>query len=99
MMRSLLVLICTFALSAGLGLAIHGCDHQDCSCPPTPPHPQPQAPLPKLEITSYDSAGNGAAIPVKPEDGTIEVTGDQVVLSYRQSGVTHRVVYDVTGPR
>lgn len=99
MSRNLLVLVAAFAVSSGLGMAINGCYTSTCDCLPTPPRPQAQAPLPRLEISSYDSKGNDAQIPVKPEDGTIEVTETSVVISYRQAGATHRVVYDVVGPR
>jgi hypothetical protein len=98
MIRSLLVLVAAFAVSSGLGILIHGCDLQ-CNCTPTPALPEAQAPLPGLEIQSYDRQGNNAQLPVNPENGTIEVTGNTVVISYQQAGVTHRVVYDVVGPR
>jgi hypothetical protein len=96
--RNLFAFAAVFALSAALVAALNGCD-TECKCAPTPPRPEAQEPLPGLEIRSYDSSGNYAQLPVSPEDGTIEVTGDTVVIVYRQAGVQHRVVYDVTGPR
>ena len=99
MIRGMLALVATFAASAGLVVAINSCDYGDCNCLSTPARPQAQAPLPGLQLSSYDSAGNAAPLPVAPEDGTIEVTGNSVEISYRQAGVTHNVVYDVVGPR
>jgi hypothetical protein len=99
MIRGALVLLAAFGLSSGLAILIQGCDFSDCNCTPTPALPQAQAPLPGLEIKSYDSSGNDVVIPVQPQNGTIEVTGNSVAISYQQAGVTHRVVYDVVGPR
>jgi hypothetical protein len=99
MKPNLLACAAVFALSAALAGALNGCDLGDCNCLPTPPRPQVQAPLPGLEIQSYDSAGNAAQLPVMPEAGTLEVTGNTVVIVYRQAGVQHRVVYDVAERR
>lgn len=99
MIRSVLVLLAAFGLSSGLAILIQGCDFSNCNCTPTPALPQAQAPLPGLEISSYDSSGNAVVIPVQPENGTIEVTGNSVAISYQQAGVTHRVIYDVVGTR
>ena len=97
MKRNLLACAAVFTLSVPLGVTLNGCD-RDCTCLPTPPRPEAQGPLPHLEIESYDSRGEVAQVPVEPEDGTIEITDDTVVIIYRQAGVRHRVVYDVTSP-
>jgi hypothetical protein len=38
-------------------------------------------------------------LPVVPENGIFEVTGDQVVIKYRQGDLDYRVEYQVAGPR
>jgi hypothetical protein len=98
MIRGVLVLLAAFGVSSGVAIVIQGCDSQ-CNCTRTPALPEAQAPLPGLEIQSYDRQGNVDQLPVNPENGTIEVTGNTVVISYQQAGVAHRVVYDVVGPR
>ena len=96
MIRSLLVLVAAFAVSSGLGIAIHGCDMQRCRCPEPLPRPEAQGPLAGLKIEPTQQ-GQRRRDPRQPEDGTIEVTGDNVAISYQQAGVRHRVGYDVTG--
>jgi hypothetical protein len=97
MRRNLLAFASVLALTAGLGAALNGCDALDSSCPPVLPRPGAQAPLPRLLIRSYDARGNPAQLPVAPESGSLEVTGDTVIILCTQAGVQHRVVYDVTG--
>jgi hypothetical protein len=98
-MRSSILFAVVFALSAALAAASSGCFFDDCTCPPIPARPLPQAPLDGLTVQSFDSSGQTAPLSVKPENGTIEVTGDTVVIEYRQDGVQHNVRYTVTGPR
>jgi hypothetical protein len=96
--RVIAALAGAFAVSAALGAVMTACFHDDCTCPPIPPRPAAQGPLPGLEVAGYDSRGERAELPVKPESGTLEVTGDTVVIVYRQAGVEHRVVYQVVDP-
>ena len=99
MKRHVIAFTAAFSLAAALGAAVTGCWSDDCRCNPTPPRPEPQAPLAGLEVSSYDSRGDRAAVPVAPEGGTLEVTGTTVVFRYQQAGAQHQVVYEVTGPR
>lgn len=99
MKRAALVFASAFALSAALGVGLTACWMDDCNCPSTPPRPTAQAPLSRLQVASFDSRGDLAPLAVKPESGTLEVTGDTVVIEYQQAGVQHRVLYDVVGPR
>lgn len=99
MVKGLLVFGGAFIVSVTLAVLGSGCVYSDdCNCPKTPPRPQAQAPLPDLEVASYDDLGALVETPVKPESGTIEVTGNSVLIVYEQDGVEHRVSYAVTGP-
>jgi len=83
------------ALSGWLGA---GCFGGDCECPRTPERPAAQGPLRSLDVQSFDQTGNDAELEVKPESGTLEVTGDAVVIRYLQAGADHEIRYAVTGP-
>ena len=98
MKRAAMVFAAAFALSAALGVGLTACWIDECKCPSTPPRPTAQAPLSRLEVASFDSRGGFGPLTVKPENGTLEVTGDTVVIQYQQAGVQHRVVYEVVGP-
>jgi hypothetical protein len=99
MRRNPLSFAAAFGLAAALSASLTTCwSVGDCTCLPTPARPERQGPLAGLELASYDDKGQSVEIPVKPESGTLEVTGDTVVISYLQSGTQHRVVYEVTGP-
>jgi hypothetical protein len=98
MVRGLLAFGVAFTASAALAMLSSGCAFgDDCDCPSYSPRPRAQAPLEDLGVASYDERGNLAETPVKPEGGTIEVTGDAVLIVYQQGGVEHRVRYAVTG--
>lgn len=91
--------VAAFTLCGLVAGAASGCAGGDCNCPPIPEHPEAQPPLGNLGVMAFDEIGNEAAVPVSPENGTLEVTGDRVVIAYDQDGVEHRVVYDVVAPR
>ena len=99
MKRNLTAFAAAFALAAALGAALTGCWSDDCNCGQIPPRPEVQLPLTGLNVSSYDSRGEIADTPVKPESGTLEVTGNTVVIRYQQAGAQHQVTYQVTGPR
>jgi hypothetical protein len=98
MRRNLIAFAAAFLLAAGVGTALTGCWSSDCNCSPTPARPEVQRPLAGLKLKSYDTRGELADLAVKPEGGSVEVTGDTIVFLYQQDGVHHRVVYEVTGP-
>lgn len=99
MKRDLLVFTTALGISACIGLFVGGCWFDDCECLKTPARPEPQAPLHSLQISSFTASGDIVDIGLRPENGTFEVTGDAVLIRYRQDGAEHRVQYDVVGPR
>jgi hypothetical protein len=91
-----LVFVGAFAVSSVLGLFASGCSFGDCDCPENPDQPTPQAPLGGLDVVGYDGSGGPAPLEVAPEQGTLEVRADAVVIEYLQAGVRHQVTYEVT---
>jgi hypothetical protein len=87
------------AFLVSLGFGNVGCEFgSDCDCPATPPQPATQAPIEGLTISSYGEDGNEVASEVEPDQGSIEVTGNAVVIRYRQGAADHEVRYTVLGP-
>jgi hypothetical protein len=99
MKRGALMFVAAFACAVLSSLLGAGCRGDPCDCPATPERPEPQGPLSALEVESYDAKGDTAELDVKPENGTMEVTKDAVIIRYRQAGSDHEIRYDVTGPR
>ncbi len=97
MVKHALAFVAAFGISLALG-SLTGCVGDDCNCPPTPARPEAQAPLADLMVASYDAEGNSAESPIVPEGGTLEVTGDGVIITYQQDSLTFRAEYDVVGP-
>jgi len=77
-----------------VGLVSSGCGSTE-NCGKTPNQPEAQAPLGNLRFDGYDFM----PLPVVPESGTLEVTGDEVLIQYRQGDLDYRVVYRVAGAR
>jgi hypothetical protein len=75
-----------------------GCSFGE-NCGQGPDRPAPQAALSNLEVSSVDGLGNPVILPVVPENGSLEVTGDQVLIRYRQGDLDYLVEYRVAGPR
>jgi hypothetical protein len=98
MRRELIALAGAFVVSASLASLATGC-FDDCTCDPTPARPEVQAALSGLEVASYDRQGGAAELLVEPANGTLEVTGDTVVIRYQQGDAQHEVVYDILGTR
>jgi hypothetical protein len=46
-------------------------------------------------VTSYDERGDLGQTPVAPIDGTLEVTGERVVILYSQDDSAFRVEYQI----
>ena len=75
-----------------------GCSFGE-QCGQGPDRPDPQAALGGLEVSSVDALGKPVILPVVPENGSLEVTGDQVLIRYRQGDLDYLVEYRVTGHR
>jgi hypothetical protein len=75
-----------------------GCSSGE-NCGQGPERPKPQAVLLSLEVSSSDAMGKPLSLPVVPENGSLEVTGDQVLIRYRQGDLDYLVEYRVAGPR
>jgi hypothetical protein len=99
MKREALAFGTAFGVSVLIGFVASGCASNTCECPPRRLRPEPQSALPDLHVLNADESGNFAVSPVRPEGGTLEVTGDSVIIQYAQDGVAHRVVYEVVSPR
>jgi hypothetical protein len=98
MMRIVVPFLGAFGASLLLGLATSSCGGGDCDCLPTPERPEPSDPLPLAETISFDDQGEPGATDVQPESGSLEITGDQVVIRYEQEGAQLEVVYGIVGP-
>ena len=96
MTRLIAAFLLAFAGSAVVGALSSGCGPM-CECSPTPQSPAPQSPLPVRSFFSVNDAGKDLSSS-DPESGTVEVTGNTVVIRYDTGGVHHEVVYDVVGP-
>jgi hypothetical protein len=86
-----------FSCSALAGLVGAGCFGGACDCSATPERPTPQGPLSWLGVRGFDAEGNTAELEVKPENGTLEVTTDAVIVRYRQDAAEHEIRYRVAG--
>lgn len=92
----------TFFGSAVLGGFWNGC----CNCPDFPQRPPALPTLTTLYISPASlfsappSDGGVSSSPYgyfEPMPGSLEVTGENVIISYRDRDVDHRVVYRVSG--
>jgi len=81
MRRESVLMVATFVTCALGGILWNGCD--PCECPGIP------------RLHGRYLADSGPPLAVMPESGSLQVTGDTVVVEYQQAGVSHRVVYDV----
>jgi hypothetical protein len=68
----------------------------DCECPVTPDRPGRQAALPIDEASAFNEGGNDDPLPTDPIGGTVDVTGDQLVIRYTHAGAVREVIYDVS---
>lgn len=96
-MRAAIGFIVAALVSAALNSQLTGCllSGNDCNCPPTAPQPQRQTALLIDEVSSWDVSGNDDALPADPRGGTVDVTGDQLVIRYERDGMLREVVYDI----
>ena len=85
MKRYLFTFASSVAIGAGLVSPLTACNLSgDCDCRPTPSLPEAQAPLPVKQASSYDARGNELELPIDLSAGTVEVTGDHVVIRYTE---------------
>ena len=94
MRRETVLMVTTFVTCALGGSLWNGCD--TCECPEIHRLPAVTSARTPLSVGVQHQADSDAPIAVIPESGSLQVTGDTVVVEYRQAGVNHRVVYDVT---
>ena len=94
-MKAIVLFVGCAALSAAVQIALTSCAEDECACPVMPRFPQEIAALPISEAINYDHAGNHEGLPFGLEDGTIEVTGHQVVVRYDVEGSEREVVYKI----
>lgn len=80
---------CALGVSLGNGCGL------DCECPEFPLIPKETAVLMPLQIRGTHPLDSGPPLAVMPDTGSLQVTGDTVVVEYQQGGVHHRVVYEV----
>jgi hypothetical protein len=85
----MLQMLLTGCLFGGLG--------DNCDCPRTPDQPEPQPPLVIGSAIAWTGAGEpDPSTPSDPLGGTIEVTGDRLIVRYPKNGEPRVVVYDVS---
>jgi hypothetical protein len=97
-MRALACFVAAACLGAAWGqLSACGLD-TDCNCPATPDRPEAQT-LPINAASAYNAVGNDDVLPVDPRGGTIEITGDELIVRYEQDGTPREVVYDASSPQ
>lgn len=96
-MRVAIGFIVAAVVSAAVNSQLTGCSLSggDCSCPPTPERPDRQAALLIDEVSAWDAFGNDDALHADPRGGTVDVTGEQLVIRYERDGMPRVVVYDV----
>jgi hypothetical protein len=97
MIRESLAFVTAFGICAVLGGATPACN--PCDCPATPERPDAQQALMINYAVNYNSEGNEGELAINPEGGTLEITGDSVVIQYNEAGIDHTIVYAVVGPR
>ena len=82
----------------GLATAVlPGCV-QDDDCATTPDRPAPLGPIGNLKLIGYDDSFIVVPLDIAPENATLEITGESVVILYRQDTLNYRVEYQVIGP-
>ncbi len=97
-MRAAISFVVAAVLSAAIHTQLTGClfaGGDDCNCPRTPERPERQAPRLIDEVSAFNALGNDDALPLDPRGGTVEVTGDQLVIRYEHDGMPREVVYAV----
>jgi hypothetical protein len=93
------VVVLASAFVVGLVFSLGAGCSADCRCPAKSALPEAQGPLPDLVVASYDANGNLDTTPVVPEQGSIELAGDSVLIRYTQDSVAHEVIYAVVDAR
>jgi len=96
--KALATFFAAAASSALLQLQLNACLMSgDCDCDRTPDRPAPQV---ELSIQHAYGFTNEVLdeLPFDPVGGTLEITGDQVIIRYEHEDQSRAVVYEVLGP-
>jgi hypothetical protein len=96
MTRELFAFAASFLLVGLASTIMPGCVRGD-DCPDIPDHPTPVAPIGNLKVIGYDDTLIQTPLPITPQSGSVEVTGEKVVILYTQDTIDYRVEYAVTG--
>jgi len=91
MIKEMIVFAAAFGLCAALGSTGTGCSadkEADCATPNRPPA------LKGLRFSWVITEGD-AAPSIHPIGGSLESTGDTIVIRYREDNIMHEVVYAV----
>ncbi len=97
MTSEFLAFAASFAI-VGLATAmVPGCVRDD-GCTTTPDRPAPVGPVGNLKLIGYDDTFIEVPLDIAPENATLEITGESVVILYRQDTLNYRVEYQVVGP-
>lgn len=97
-MRSEVVAFAASFVIVGLVSAtVPGCIRGD-GCSATPDRPPPSGPLGNMKVVGYDDTLIQAPLSLSPQNGTVQITGEAVVIQYTQDAVSYRVEYRVLAP-
>ena len=90
MIKTIVLFASAFALCAAIGSASTGCYMGDCDCPPVPDFPSDKPAKPA-------TIGFGAepTPPAAPENVTLEVKGNNMIVRYVESGANIDVLYGI----
>jgi hypothetical protein len=97
-MRSEIVAFAASFVIVGLASAsMPGCIRDD-GCSATPDRPPPSGPIGNMKVIGYDDTLIQAPLSLSPQNGTVQITGETVVIQYTQDAVNYRVEYKVLAP-
>lgn len=77
------------AFAVSVGFSTSACSSPDCGCPDSPPLPAREAPFTNAQYTF------GVSTIPSPLQGSVEVTGREVVIVYEGDGSKHEIRYAV----
>jgi hypothetical protein len=97
MTSELFAFAASFLLVGFASTTVPGCVRND-NCAATPDRPTPVGPVGNLKVIGYDNTFIEVPLDIAPENATLEITGDSVVILYRQDTLNYRVEYQVVGP-
>jgi hypothetical protein len=96
--KPLAVFIASAMLSAVIQVTLASCANDDdsCGCPDIPAQPEQKSALPITQVDSFDDIHNREELPFDLSEGTVEITGQQLLVHYAVEGVDREVAYDIT---